>query len=455
MYRVLVVFFIFLLSAGLAVAQDSPVLSLEDCIEIALKGNATIQNAVYSNESFAEDVTSSYSGILPSANLSASSGRYKQGKKPGDFADVTVGIDSTTGNAIVERRFFSQPGFTVNTNRFGISVNQKIFDGGEWWNAIRYAKSEKNVSDLNLKNTINSTIQLVHERFFDLLKQQKLLEVNELAVQRSKDQLEKTEKMFELGAVAKVDVFRSKVNYGNDRIQLLTQQNAVLAAKNQLNIALGRDPQHPVEIKADLALGLPEKGVAALVDMAYSNNPDLHSAEQSIMSRDLNVSRSYGILYPNLTAYFNYDRSNEQLKEVYSNYEFNYGMSYGLSLSLNLFNGFRDKVTIQKAKLAHRTAQINFEEKKRQLKASIVRLVDNFNSYIEIININEENLEAAREEYRLAEERYRIGSGTQLEVREAQVNLTRAEQSLVAARYNARITQAQVENALGLIYTKN
>ena len=61
-------------------------------------------------------------------------------------------------------------------------------------------------------------------------------------------------------------------------------------------------------------------------------------------------------------------------------------------------------------------------------------------------------LEAAKEEYRLAEERYRIGSGTALEVREAQVNLTRAEQTLVAAQYNARIVQAQIEEKIGTIY---
>ena len=91
---------------------------------------------------------------------------------------------------------------------------------------------------------------------------------------------------------------------------------------------------------------------------------------------------------------------------------------------------------------------------KRNLKSNIVSQVENFNSYLEIISINEDNLEAAKEEYRLAEERYRIGSGTSLEVREAQVNLNRAEQTLVAAKYNARMTQASIEQALGVIYSK-
>ena len=82
------------------------------------------------------------------------------------------------------------------------------------------------------------------------------------------------------------------------------------------------------------------------------------------------------------------------------------------------------------------------------------RQFEDFNSYLEIIDINEENLKAAQEEYRLAEERYRIGSGTQLEVREAQVNLTQAEETLVRAKYSALVTQAQMQNALGTISGK-
>ena len=54
----------------------------------------------------------------------------------------------------------------------------------------------------------------------------------------------------------------------------------------------------------------------------------------------------------------------------------------------------------------------------------------------------------------MAEERYRIGSGTQLEVREAQVNLTGAEETLVRAKYGALVTQAMLANSLGMIYVE-
>jgi outer membrane protein TolC len=442
---------IVLLITGGGYAQEET-LTLQQCIEIALTKNPTLVRTLYQDESADEDVTASYSGILPSINLSASSGRAQAGEREVE-GDVPVGVDSL-GNVIYQRRIITQEGYVTNFNSFGVSVNQNLFDGGEWWEAIGYAKSQKRASEYTVESTINSTVLNVQEAFFNVLKQEKLLEVNQLAVQRSQDNLDKTEKMFELGAVAKVDVFRSRVNLGNDKINMLLQKNAVLTAMQQLNLVMGRDPQTPLVIAPEFNLPTAYQDVDTLFNQAQDINPDLKKAEEDVNSYDIMISRSWAFVWPALGAFFNYNRNNEGFERVYTGWDKNWSMNWGLSLRFNIFNGFQDKVRIQQSKLALRSVQETYEETRRNLKSKIVQLVDNFNSYLEIIDINEQNLEAAQEEFRLAEERYRIGSGTALEVREAQVNLTRAEEILVAAKYNARMSQAQLEQALGVIYKK-
>jgi outer membrane protein TolC len=427
-------------------------LSLNDCIEIALTKNPNLIRTLNLDESAAEDVTGSYSGILPTINLSASSGRYQAGEREVE-GDVPTGIDSL-GNVVYQRRIITQAGYITNFNNFGLNLNQNLFDGGEWWQSIGYAKSQKRASEFTVESTINSTVLSVQEAFFNLLKQQKLLEVNQLAVSRSEDNLNKTEKMFELGAVAKVDVYRSRVNLGNDKITMLLQKNAVLTAGQQLNLVMGRDPQSPLNILPEFNLPGAFRDADELYNQAQEMNPDLRRYEEEVNSFDISVSRSWAVMWPSLGAFISYNRANEGIERVYTGWDKNWSMNWGLSLRWNLFNGFTDKVRIQKSKLALRNAKESYEETRRNLKSTITQLVDNFNSYLEIIEINTQNLEAAQEEFRLAEERYRIGSGTALEVREAQVNLTRAEQTLVAAKYNARMSQAQLEQALGEIYKK-
>jgi outer membrane protein TolC len=217
---------------------------------------------------------------------------------------------------------------------------------------------------------------------------------------------------------------------------------------------MGRDPQAPLNILPEFNLPGPFSDANELYNQAQEMNPDLRRYEEEVNSFDISVSRSWAVMWPALGAFISYNRANEGIERVYTGWDKNWSMNWGLSLRWNLFNGFTDKVRIQKSKLALRNAQESYEETRRNLKSTITQLVDNFNSYLEIIEINTQNLEAAQEEFRLAEERYRIGSGTALEVREAQVNLTRAEQTLVAAKYNARMSQAQLEQALGEIYKK-
>jgi outer membrane protein len=436
-----------LAAAGMGLAQSTP-LTLEDCIEIALKNNTTLRTTKNNNSSAQKDVLASYSGILPSINASATSGRFRRGESTNQ-GDVPVGYDSL-GRVIYERQTTTQQGFSGTSHDLGVSVDQNIFDGGEWWNAIRYAKSERDRADYYLKSVRNTVVMNVQQAFFDLFRQKKMLEVYDKAVQRSQDQLDKTQKMFELGAVAKVDLYRSQVNLGNDKIQYLSQQNAVITAKNNLNLVMGREPGE-IEIVPEFSLKPAYSNVDSLYQQALEKNPELKSSEQNVRSMGLMVARSYSPLYPQLGGGFRYSRANEEFEKVYSDFDQNWSTSIGLSLRLNLFNGFQDQVRIQKSKLQHKNSMETFEYDKKNLKAAVLQSTDYYNSYLAIIKIDEENLDAAREEYRLAEERYRIGSGTHIEVRESQVNLTRAEQTLVAAKYYARITQAQLELLLGEI----
>jgi len=448
MTRLVAVLVIIVLMATNGFAQQP--LTLEDCVQMALENNATIKVNRNLNTSADEDVTGSYGGILPRLDMNANIGRYEAGPREVE-QDVPVGVNPD-GTVNYERRVITQSGFVTNSNSFGVSLNQNIFDGGEWWNAIDYAKTQKEASDFNLRSVVNNIVLTVQQRYFDVLKERKLLEVNQFAVQRSQDQMNKTQKMFELGAVAKVDVYRSQVNLGNDKIQLLLQQNAVLQAEQNLNLVMGRNPKEQVIISPDYSIRPQYGNVDDLIDQTLTNNPQLRKSELDWESSDIMVSRAYGVLWPRIGASFRYNRANEGLERVYSGWDKNWTISYGVGLSLNLFNGFQDKVQIQKSKLSEKNARENYEQTKRDLTAGIVQLVDNYNSYLEIIELNEENLKAAQEEYRLAEERYRIGSGTQLEVREAQVNLTRAEDTLVRAKYSARVTQAQIETYLGQIF---
>lgn len=449
MKQVLVILVVAFLS-GTLFAQEK--LTLEQCIAIALENNNALQTEKNNNKAAEYGVLGGYSGILPTIDISSgiSHGFASESET---FREVQ-NTDSNNVKSFSYSRVVN-PQTEWDDYSMSIAVNQNIFDGFAWYNQIRRGYTEKTISNQNLKDRTNTTIKNIQNYFYNLIKQMKLYEVNKIAVSRSESQLELTEKMFELGSKAKLDVYQAKVNLGSDKITMLTQENIVGNAKRLLNISMGRNPDTPLEIKT-LDFGYANvSSIEQMREIAEENQPLIKRNEAQVESNSISTYLAYSQYYPRLSAFFRYRRSSGfEIEKLYSDFDLNYSRQLGINLSWNLFNGLSDHVNIQKAKIAEKNAMLAMEDYKRQMDSRILSLADDYNSYKEIIAINEENLDASKEELRLAEERYRIGAGTSLEVREAQVKLTRAEQTLIAAQYNALTTLADLDYELGISQQK-
>ena len=424
-------------------------LTLNGCIEIALQNNTNLNTSRNMARLAELNVRGSYSNILPTITADASGAKLKWGKST-YLADVPVDVDSA-GNVIYEQRTVTSDARSRNSYSAGISVNQNILDGGYWWNNIRMNKVQNEAGKYDLKYSENQVIKIVSQYFYDLLKNKKLLEVYSLAVTRSQDQVNRTQSMYEIGSVAQVDVYRAQVNLGQDQIQYYQQKNTVDQSEQMLNLALGRDPLTAIDIDTTVTFKSKDVSLDDLLDESVKNQPALHSQELAVKSKELSVALAKSAYYPTLGARLRYSRDNEILEKIYTDLNLNWSYSIGIGLSWTLFNGFADHVNVQKSKINLKNARLDLADYKRTLRSDIRNLYNSYNALLEIVKIDQKSLEAAREEYRLANERYRLGSGTSLELREAQVNLTEAEQVLVAAEYNAIITYIELYEAIGKV----
>ena len=446
-YRVLL--FILLFPLIIFAQTENEILTLQDCISIALENNTEINTSRNFLEISKLGVKGSYSNILPRIDANLSGGKIKSGDRT-YLGDVPVGTD-TLGNVIYEQRTITAEGRERNAYNAGVTLNQNIFDGGFWWNNIKRNKVLNNAQEYDLHTSENLVIKLVSQYYYDLLKNMKLLEVYSLAVQRSQDQVDRTQSMFEIGSVAQVDVYRARVNLGQDKIRYLNQKNVLNQSEQLLNLSMGQDPLVPIKIDTTIVFEPQNVTLDELLELSVQNQPALRSQELAVRSGELSVALAKSAFWPTLGARFSYSRDNEEFDKVYKDFDKNWSYSIGMGISWNLFNGFADHANYQTSKIELKNSKLSLADYKRTLRSDIRILFNSYNAILEIVEIDEKNLEAAREEYRLANERYRLGSGTSLELREAQVNLTEAEQILVAAEYNAIITYIELSEAIGMV----
>ncbi|HEX9653820.1 MAG TPA: TolC family protein [bacterium] len=462
------------LSFGSAFAQNGKALSLQECIQIALKNNSDFKNAAYQVDRVGADVTASYSTILPRIGSSFQMDRSTVGSSTNlrnipQVTEVTLLdvnnqpvalsvplIDPATGQQVVQRVESTSRTQSFNNHTFSISYNQTLWDFGRSIQTIKQAKAGFEASSQNLTAARQAVYSTVNQRYLELLKAIKLEQEFQEAVERSKEQLRRTQSMYEIGSVALIDVYRQEVILGTDEVSLINQRNAVLIAKGNLNVTLGQDPEEPIDImEVEISAEPPTFTLDEAIATAGQNNPDLRRFEYEMKSAEHGRKSAKARFLPAIGVGAVYSRDNEQFNRVYGNFSENYFINVGATLDFNIFNGFSDRAEVSRQTANYSIARESHLNRQRTLRLQVKQAYLNLKAYQEITVINERNLRSAEEDNRLAQERYRVGAGTQLEVTDAQVSLTRARVNLVNVRYDALIAQAQLQAAMGTIENAN
>jgi len=431
-------------------SQLTELLTLEESIAVAMHKNFTVKTAEYSLQQRDAQVMGAYSAILPSVSISSGRSRFLQGVTS-NIGNVQ-GVDAE-GKTTIVSQVFTSPYFQRDNNSFGMTFRQNIYDGGRWWNNISRAKSFQTASFHGVEVAKNDAVYNTTQSYLELAKAKAFQYALFDALMLSQEQLERTESLYELGSVARTDFYKAKVQLGNNRSNLLNQQNVVASAKSRLNIMMGRNPltQFRIEEVEYPKVEYPSREEA--MAMAMEKNPLLKQKKASVGGAEDGKKVAKSAFLPSLTGFINYNRNNENPSRVFSpsNISENWSSSLGLSLNFNLFNGFADKANLEESQAIYRSTREDYANTKRELLAHIDNAITRLETYEELEKINADNKESAEEDLRLATERYELGSATLLEVQDAQVALLRANTSTIRNKYDYQIAYAQLLNAMGTI----
>jgi len=432
-------------------SQNGDVLTLDQCIKLALENNSSLRNAERNYQIAGTSVATSRAAMLPRLDLSLSSGKEQVGERE-LTRDTPVGFDSTTNTTIYQRVKTIQPSSASQSHGAQLSVSQSLFDFGANINRLRQANASEEASRFSFESTRQNTILLVKERYFGHLRNLRLLEVNQEAVKSAEEQLKRTESMYEIGSVAQGDVFRARTQFGNERISLINQQNAVQNSRALLNVALGRAADAPISIgDIEEVPDVKTYEMDEVVRVAGEKNPELQGLEKDKRSAQLGIHVARTAYLPSFSISAFYSRSNNEFNKVYTDFGKNWFGSLSLNMSMNLFNGFSDQANLERQQLTYRIADENAIDRRRNLRLEVEQALLNLRAWKEITAINSDNLISAQEDLRLAQERYRVGAGTLLDIINAQVNVTRSKTTLVQAKYDSMIALASLEAAMGVL----
>jgi outer membrane protein len=117
--------------------------------------------------------------------------------------------------------------------------------------------------------------------------------------------------------------------------------------------------------------------------------------------------------------------------------------------SLPLFNGFNRQFQVEQAIARRRDLDYRVRALELQIRADVTEAAHNLETAYQTALLQRENTERAREELRLARERYQLGAGTFLELLDSQTLSAQAEVDQIEAVFGFHQALASLEAAVG------
>jgi outer membrane protein len=408
-------------------------LTLEDAVAIGLENNYSIRMARNSAEIAENSATFGTSGFLPTLDASASGsllGSKQETNSPFSFGDSDT------------RSLGAQ-----------ISLNWTLFDGFRMFADRKRYNELARLGEEQARAIIESAVTSIARAFFTLVQQQQLELVLRRSLEISAVRLDKERVRRELGG-SLTSYLTAEVAFSSDSLELLQQRLAVDIARQELNLALGRQADTPCEVTSVIDVRGVGKSRDELLKLARDRNAALRIARGnlSVAQEDVAASRSGFLPRLGLFASWGYaDRlvasSSERFTQDITTQSAD--ATVGLNLSLNLFNGLRNRTELQNAELLRENRRLALEETRLRIDADLRAQLLTLEARLDAVRLSERNLDAARRSLDLHLERYNTGVIGSLEFRDAQLQYVRAEAANITARYLARIALIDVQRTTG------
>jgi len=413
--------------------------TIDECVQIALEQNPTIIRGEFTVKIAGKDVTVAMSNFLP--RVSADLQYYHSVVGPSSV----LRIDPGTGIPVPV-----QPSEIVSWSSIArFSVSQTVLDGG--YNIANYFQKRytKKSAEYTFKDTKQTTIYVVNERYYNLLAAEKLLEVAEETSRSSEESYKRAQVLFEVGKAPKSDVLQAKVQLETDRLSLIRAQNDLAIARASLNHILGFDVDKEIKVVDDLEVPEMEVGYEDAIENAFTYHPNLLGRHYDVKASRAGIGMAVSQYLPSFYAFYSYSWRHQDFDKIKHMFDTDYNWYMGVQLSVPIFQGFSRIAELSKARLNYKSSQEALDQVRRDI------ALETKQSYFEVqqakkaIAVAKNAVEAADEVLRLNREKYSLGAGTMLDLIVAQVSYTSAKSEHIQSMYSYKKSIARLQKAMG------
>jgi outer membrane protein len=250
-----------------------------------------------------------------------------------------------------------------------------------------------------------------------------------------------------------IDLVQAQANVGASELRLISAENDYALAKADLDRAMGNaGGVSPYDVAAEDYTPVRGEvdGIATLYAEATAARPDVASADLQIGAGELGVAAVRGTYFPSVHLVMTATDAGPMFDPYpFDSYNLRWNYSLGVVLTWPIFEGLRTVGRMREARALVGVAKANRDLVDVTARLETDRAQRTVGAAKTAVTVAAMTLDNAHERLRLADERYKAGAGTALELSDAQLFYTSASAAQVATRYQLAAARAQLLHALG------
>ncbi|MNL36071.1 outer membrane channel protein [compost metagenome] len=180
-------------------------------------------------------------------------------------------------------------------------------------------------------------------------------------------------------------------------------------------------------------------------------NPDLQNAFISKKIAELSLKQVKGQRYPVVALNGGYEFQKSTSPTGFNTQTRSNGLTYGLTASMNIFNGFLQRQNERNAKIGINSSELTLNKTKQDITAQLISTFQSYSTNLDLLKIEKNNVDIAKQNLDITLEKYRLGSISPLELREAQKNSIDAVTRYLEAQYQAKLTEISLKEISGTL----
>lgn len=415
-----------LAGTALSAKADEPVKSytLDDSIRIGLKRSLVVANAAREREIAKATQKRALSEAMPKLTGLADYSLY-------DADNLTE-----TGSRTV-----------------GAEASWQVFSGGRTISAIRASKAYKQLTADQERRIQADQARDIAFGYHEVQLAKAQVEVLEQSVKQLKDFEAETRQKYEAGTASEFDWLSAKVSLSNEEPRLIASENKLSLAKVAFrNLTFIED--EVFELSDPLAYTPIKVDLDEALALGLQKRPELLEKASAITLRKEDINQQKSDYYPKVDLVAGYNYYNPDPYSFIpgtSSDGWNDHWNAGVRASWNLFDGGYRKSNVSESKLNMAIEEDQYTDLRRTVMLEIRTYWLRGRDSAEVINATSESVGLAERALDIARARFDAGLSTNLEVTQANLELSDAKLARFIALYEYMNAVAGMKHAVGIL----